>query len=173
MIFYLFSAFTGAAFLMLSRGRSLAAPAGEDAFFSLVPIFWGCYWMIITYAARSADPTVQNYAPELLTQVALILFFYYAAGLIFGNVKPRLAVFFGLASLFFLTLECTSFLLALLWHYPMPVEKTYTLYYMGTGLYIVSLLPDLIGRCFSSVLLRASAGRDGPPEGEPEGEAPQ
>ena len=60
---------------------------------SIVPIAFLCFWLILAYRQRAADPVLLDYIYEILALILCILGFYFTAGFAFGRVKPRRALF--------------------------------------------------------------------------------
>ena len=79
----------------------LRGEGGRECLAVLEPCLLYCVWLISTYQTRSADPMVQDYLYEVLAIVASLLGLYYIAGHSFGNGKPRWALFFCLAGVYF------------------------------------------------------------------------
>lgn len=98
IILVIFAIFSAASILV-----RIAKPGKGYSLFSLVPIFWCCYWLIIIYRERSVDPVVTDYAYELFAVVASALFFYGAAGYDFGIRKIRLNVFYASTAVYLST----------------------------------------------------------------------
>lgn len=82
--------------------RAILQRKGSGEFLStLEPCMLYCVWLISTYQTRGTDPVVQDYLYEVLAIVAALLGLYFIAGFSFGNGKPRQAVFFCLAGVYF------------------------------------------------------------------------
>lgn len=91
------------AILALATGLSFPAFAADlrkkrsgslTCFFSLVPVIFSCFWLIVSYKDHAADPVVSSFAFEILAIAASILGFFYVAGFPCGSPKPMLSFFF-------------------------------------------------------------------------------
>ena len=67
----------------------------------LAPAYTFCVWLVVVYQQRSAEPVVLVYVYELLAIICALIAFYFAAGLSFGNPRPRFYVLFALLSIYF------------------------------------------------------------------------
>lgn len=74
---------------------------GEECLPVLEPCLIYCVWLISTYQLRAADPVVQDYLYEVLSIVTSLLGAYFVAGHSFKNGKPRLALLFCFAGIYF------------------------------------------------------------------------
>lgn len=74
---------------------------GNESVAVLVPCLVYCVWLISVYQLRSSDPVVQDYLYDVLAIVLSLLGLYFIAGPSFENGKPRLAVYFSLAGIYF------------------------------------------------------------------------
>lgn len=83
-----------AAFAAVSLLIRISKPGRDYSIFSLVPVFWCCFWLILIYRDRSIDPVVEDYIYELFAVVATTLLFYGLAGYDFGSRNRRANVFF-------------------------------------------------------------------------------
>lgn len=115
----------------------MAKPGKDYAFFSIVPVFWCCFWLILIYRDRSVDPVIEYYVYELFAVVFCTLFFYRLAGYEFGLRKPRLSVFYGTIAIY---LSFVTFLGPVIAKvvYSLPVDHGRSLlYYAACG--VISL----------------------------------
>lgn len=67
----------------------------------LIPPFFCCYWLILAYEGRAANPVVLQYVYELFAIICVLLAFYYIASFDFGKGKLRQSLFFGYMASFF------------------------------------------------------------------------
>ena len=67
----------------------------------LAPAYTFCVWLVVVYQQQSAEPVVLVYVYELLAIICALIAFYFAAGLSFGNPRPRFYVLFALLSIYF------------------------------------------------------------------------
>ena len=95
IILLLFAAFSAVSLLI-----RVSKPGEEYRIFSLVPVFWCCFWLVLIYRDRSINPVVEDYIYELFAVVAITLFFYGLIGYDFGSRKRRASVFFGLVAIY-------------------------------------------------------------------------
>lgn len=86
--------------IMASCARTPTDPA-IACFGSALPIFLGCFWLIISYREDASTPVIWSYAPEILALACSLMAFYYIAGFAFGRPRPYAAIFFsGLGACF-------------------------------------------------------------------------
>lgn len=76
------------------------------AVFSTLIVIFICFWMVLEYKFRSADPVLLDYVYDFLALCALTLAFYYKAGFAFARPKPahtmmlsKIAVYFSIVSM--------------------------------------------------------------------------
>lgn len=85
-------------------GAALTGFRGKSRKYSavlLAPAYTFCVWLVVVYQQQSAEPVVLVYVYELLAIICALIAFYFAAGLSFGNPRPRLYVLFALLSIYF------------------------------------------------------------------------
>jgi len=124
-----------AAFAAISILIRAVKPGKEYALFSLVPIFWCCFWLILIYRDRSVDPVVPDYIYELFAVVASALFFYGSAGYDFGSRKIRLNVLYGSAAVYLSTVTAVGPVAAKLLYSVDIVNTDVILYFAACTLY--------------------------------------
>ena len=104
LVFSGFSAMTAVSVVAEERARRHQRLEGGSVY-SIVPVFWACYWLILTYSEHAADPVITDYMYALLGQAFLVLALYELAGLSFGRGKARHAAAFTLMAAFFSALN--------------------------------------------------------------------
>jgi hypothetical protein len=87
------------------KGGSVAA---------VVPVFWACYWLIISYGEHAADPVIVDYLYTLLGESAVVVALYLFSQLSFDAKRLRSALIFALLSVFFSVLNIAEPFLGLL-----------------------------------------------------------
>ncbi|NLV50761.1 MAG: hypothetical protein GXY20_08740 [Clostridiales bacterium] len=96
----LFAGVSGIAYLCLSiearRGKG-----SQTALCSLVIVVFTCYYLIISYKKKAADPVLLDYVYDFLALCSSAMASYYVAGFAFRRGAPRRTVFAGLLSVFF------------------------------------------------------------------------
>ncbi|MGI6498664.1 MAG: hypothetical protein ACOX0U_07605 [Oscillospiraceae bacterium] len=96
-----FAVGTATALLLTAKGNYKEREKGRYRFRLLVPPFFCCYWLILAYERRAANPTVLQYVYELFAIICALLAFYYIAGFDFGRARLRRGLFFGQMAGFF------------------------------------------------------------------------
>lgn len=71
------------------------------AIFTIIPMFWACFDLIITFKDNSASPFVSLYVFELFAAIALVFAFYTMAGFLYSTSNPARFVFTSAISIFF------------------------------------------------------------------------
>lgn len=132
------------------RQDGRAATKGQGVLVVL-PMFWACLDLIMTYHENSSNPVMADYAYELLLAIALMAAFYTMAGFFFATPSAgRTAVAAGLAVVLTLVVD-GGFLLSLLMDATMlPLTLTAVLsdlfrmvIYVLTGVYLLVQLTQI------------------------------
>ena len=74
---------------------------------TIIPMFWACFDMIVTYKSHDGSPAVGLYAFELLAAVFLCYAFYMLAGFLYSTGSPSRFVFSAGLAVFF-SLSCVG-----------------------------------------------------------------
>lgn len=89
------------AFIIVASAQARGSMNESHAGFTLVPMFWACIDLIITFQDNASSPFVSLYAFELLAAICLMFAFYAFAGFLYASGNPArflltasLAVFF-------------------------------------------------------------------------------
>jgi len=93
--------FSGCGIIYTGLKGKAEADSPLASLFTLVPVFFGCFWIIVSYKSHSANPVVWQYAIEILAIAASTLAIYLMAGFVY--CRPRIfatAFMNGLAALF-------------------------------------------------------------------------
>lgn len=75
--------------------------AKTAAVFSTLFVLFVCFWMVLEYKFRSADPVLLDYVYDFLALCSAALAFYYKAGFAFGRPKPASTMMFSRISAYF------------------------------------------------------------------------
>lgn len=101
---WLLAIFTGACFVGIAAGLGRGSITEGVALLTIIPMFWACFDLIITFKDNGASPFVGLYGVELLAATLLSYAFYVLAGFLYGVGKPAQFIFSaGLAVFFCLT----------------------------------------------------------------------
>ena len=57
---------------------------------TIIPVFFGCFWLIVSYKDHSSNPVVWSYAVEIIAIACATAALYLIAGFVFG--RPRIAL---------------------------------------------------------------------------------
>ncbi len=90
-----------AAFIVLASVQAQGTMTEKRAAFTLVPMFWACFDLIITFKDNGASPFVSLYAFELFAAIALVFAFYSIAGFLYARSNPARFVFTASLGVFF------------------------------------------------------------------------
>jgi hypothetical protein len=76
--------------------------------FSVAPVFWACFWLILSYGEHAADPVIVDYLYALVGESVVVIALYQLAALTFDKKKLRGIVYFALLSVFFSVLNLSE-----------------------------------------------------------------
>lgn len=101
---WLLAILTGGCFVGIAAALGRRKITESVASLTIVPMFWACFDLIITFKDNGASPFVGLYGFELLAAILLTYAFYALAGFLYGTGSPARFVFSaGLAVFFCLT----------------------------------------------------------------------
>lgn len=66
---------------------------GYGSVAALIPVLFGCLWLITAYRIESENPVRWSYIPAMLGIAALLVAFYYIAAYFYGKAKPARCIF--------------------------------------------------------------------------------
>lgn len=72
---------------MLNR-KAEGDDKGVGAIASLLPILFGCLWLVTAYRVESENPVLWSYVIEILAIIGVTMSFYYLAAFFYGRSKP-------------------------------------------------------------------------------------
>ncbi len=84
--------FAGLSIPFIFGGKS-EKEGGHGTVASLIPVLFGCLWLVTSYRIQSENPIRWAYAPSMLAIIALLLSFYYIAAYFYGKPKPGRCLF--------------------------------------------------------------------------------
>ena len=113
LIFAGFSLFSAISVVSVAAALRRSGMQGGSVF-AVVPVFWACFWLILSYGEHAADPVIVDYLYELLGESAVVIALYMLAQLLFDKKRLRSAVIFAQLSVFFSVLNLTEPLITLL-----------------------------------------------------------
>lgn len=90
--------FCGVALMFITVKPDAPAAASRSA--SLIPVLFGCAWLVSCYKSNAENPVVWSYLVELLTIAATIMAWYELAAYHYSRAKPASALFFVQAAVF-------------------------------------------------------------------------
>lgn len=96
-----FSIFCCAAMVLFTAGQKRGRIHPEHEFFVLVPVFYSCFFLIILYKENAVDPTISDYAIELIGAIFIMLGLFYFAGFLYDKHRPRLCMALSMLAVFF------------------------------------------------------------------------
>ena len=98
---WLLAILTMASFVVLASAQAHGSITESRAIFSVIPMFWACFDLIITFKDNGASPFVSLYAFELFAAIALVFAFYAVAGFLYARSNPARFVFTASLGVFF------------------------------------------------------------------------
>ena len=150
---------TGGCFIGIATALSRKTITESTAALTIVPMFWACFDLIITFKDNGASPFVGLYGFELLAAIFLTYAFYSLAGFLYSTASPSRFVFSaGLAAI--LCVACVGgAAISLASGSPVIVFTTETLLryacFLASGVWMFTLLV---------LLVRSAAGETVPTE---------
>lgn len=138
---WILAVLTGVAIIGLIRVKENITES--SAYFTLIPMFWAAFDLIVIFKNNSSSPFVGYYSFELIPSVFLTLAFYAFASFLYSKPKPRFMLFASSLAIIF-SLVCvigtvmTHILNPSLWAFNMQtLMRTGCL--LGTALYLFAL----------------------------------
>ena len=138
---WILAVLTGVAIIGLIRAKENITES--SAYFTLIPMFWAAFDLIVIFKNNSSSPFVGYYSFELIPSVFLTLAFYAFASFLYSKPKPRFMLFASSLAIVF-SLVCVigtvmaHILNPTLWAFNMQtLMRTGCL--LGTALYLFAL----------------------------------
>lgn len=138
---WILAVLTGIAIIGLIRAKENINES--SAYFTLIPMFWAAFDLIVIFKNNSSSPFVGHYSFELIPSVFLTLAFYAFASFLYSKPKPRFMLFASSLAIVF-SLVCVigtvmaHILNPSLWAFNMQtLMRTGCL--LGTALYLFAL----------------------------------
>lgn len=91
---------SGGGFIVLVRARGQQIDK-NSAIFTLFPLYWAAFDLIVTYKEASISPFVSRYALDLAVAGCLMIAFYLHAGILYGKPHLRASAIFSALAIFF------------------------------------------------------------------------
>lgn len=79
--------FSGLCVIYTGRTGKSGADSPMACFTTIVPVLFGCFWLVVSYKDHSANPVVWSYAVEILAVAASTMALYLIAGFVFGRAR--------------------------------------------------------------------------------------
>lgn len=67
----------------------------RSAVLILLPVFWSCVHLLVTYRMTCIDPNMPSFAFGLLGDVLIVLALYHLARMLYGKPQPEMLAFFS------------------------------------------------------------------------------
>lgn len=96
---WILAVLTGVAIIGLIRAKENINES--SAYFTLIPMFWAAFDLIVIFKNNSSSPFVGHYSFELIPSVFLTLAFYAFASFLYSKPKPRFMLFASSLAIFF------------------------------------------------------------------------
>lgn len=142
---WLLAILTMVSFIITAAAQSRGTISESSAVFTIIPMFWACFDLIITFKDNGASPFVSLYAFELFAAIALVFAFYAIAGFLYSTGNPARFVFAASVGVFF-SFTCVGGYLVcwLLGGSPIVLSTEAMLRYACFGAASVYLLANLV-----------------------------
>lgn len=98
---WLLAILTPVSFFLLASMQASGIITERRAILSIIPMFWACFDLIITFKDNGSSPFVSLYAFELFAAIALVFAFYTLAGFFYAKSNPGRFVFTASLGVFF------------------------------------------------------------------------
>lgn len=85
----------GVSIVGVTSAQSRIEISEGNAVYSIIPLFWACFDLFVTYRDNGANPVVSMYAYELLAAIAIMYAFYGLAGFLYSTGNPARFVLFA------------------------------------------------------------------------------
>lgn len=95
LILGVFAVAAGVALAWTAKGNYGQREKGRYRLRLLIPPFFCCYWLILSYENQAANPVVLQYVYELFAIICTVLAFYFIAGFDFSRARVKPALLFG------------------------------------------------------------------------------
>lgn len=90
---WLLAMLTGGCLIGIAAALGRRTINESTASLTIIPMFWACFDLIITFKDNGASPFVGLYAFELLSAIALTYAFYALAGFLYSTASPSRFIF--------------------------------------------------------------------------------
>jgi len=80
--------FSAVSLPLIIRRKAEGEDGGIASIAAVLPVLFGCLWLITAYRVESENPVIWSCALEILAIVAVTLSFYYVAAYFYGRAKP-------------------------------------------------------------------------------------
>jgi hypothetical protein len=122
LVFSLLTVFTGLCMVMLMRMTLRGVVDKAYGFYMTVPVFWSCFWLIMEFAANSANPILLSYTYEILAIVFIVLALYSMAGFFFDMPHTSQTLLYCVMGAFFSCITVLGPILSYVFWGVWPVE---------------------------------------------------
>ena len=96
---WILAVFTGIAIIGLTSSKKNITES--NAYFTLIPMFWAAFDLIVIFKNNSSSPFVGYYSFELMPSIFLTLAFYAFASFLYSKPKPRFMLFVSSLAIIF------------------------------------------------------------------------
>lgn len=135
---------TGVSIIVLTSAQSKFEISEGSAMCSLVPLFWACFDLFMTYRENGANPVLAAYAFELLAAIAIMYAFYAMASFLYSKGNPPRFLISASLAVYLIIVSVGGGLLSFLFFGENVVPNAYTLMrYLSFGACAVFLQSNL------------------------------
>ena len=101
LIFAILSVLAAVCVLVVSQASARGILSRAYAIYSLVPVFWGCFWLLRNISSYAINPVPLSFLYEMLAIVFTLLAMYSSAGFFFYRANRRRTQLYGRLGIFF------------------------------------------------------------------------
>lgn len=80
-------------FILQRKAEAEKDEGGIGGIAAVIPVLFGCLWMVTAYRIESENPVLWSCVIEMLAIIAVTLSFYYIAAFFYGRAKPVRGLF--------------------------------------------------------------------------------
>lgn len=146
---WLLAVLTGGCFIGIAAGLGGKGITAGTASLTLIPMFWACFDLIMTFKDNGASPFVGLYGVELLAATMLAYAFYVLAGFLYGTGSPAQFVFSAGLAVFFCITCVGGVVIAAAAGAQLPALSVLVRYlcFLSSGLWLFAMLILLSRSC--------------------------
>lgn len=108
LILALFSVYCSVSLFILGKYKLKELESSAYCIMSVVPVFWACFMLILTFREKISDPVIWDYVFHIFAYLSVLLSTYSIAAHALGKKKVGVTVFTCFCGIFFFLTELIS-----------------------------------------------------------------